>query len=160
VIRKILGTLLGAVILLWFLLGVLVIVFMPFELWRMADAQTWPFREGVITKSVASPQGSARRTLWTPAIRVAYRDTGEEVWITRVRYGEFRLRGAERASAEADVARYRPGAVVRVYYSPANPKETLLEPFAPWTTMIVISSIGATGVLVPVVLFLFRKRGG
>jgi hypothetical protein len=157
VIRKILGQLLGALILLWFLFGVLVIVFMPFELLRMAEARSWPFREGVITKSVASPQGSTRRTFWKPAIRGTYRDTGEEFWITRIRYGEFRMRGA-RAGAEADVARYRPGTVVRVYYSPADPKETLLEPFAPWTTLIVMSIVGVTGVLVPVVLFLFRKR--
>jgi hypothetical protein len=156
-VRKILGRALGAIILLWFFFGLLVIVFMPFELWRMAQARSWPFREAVISKSVASPQGSTGRTLWTPAIRATYRDTGEEVWISRVRYGEFRMRGA-RAGAEADVARYRPGMVVRVYYSPTNPKETLLEPFAPWTTMIGMSIVGVSGVLLPFVLFLFRKR--
>jgi hypothetical protein len=158
VIRKAAGYLLGIVILLGFFFGLLVVVFMPLELSRMHRAQSWPSREAVVVKAVASPQGSTRRTFWKPAIRVRYRDTGEELWLTRVRYGEFRWRGA-RAAAEADVARYRPGTVVRVYHSPTDPKETLLEPFAPWTAMLVTSAIGAAGLLVPVVLFLFRKRG-
>jgi hypothetical protein len=130
---------------------------MPFELYRMARARTWPSREGVITRSFVSPHGSAWRTTWRAAIRGTYRDTGEEFWITRVRYGEFRLRG-DRSAAEADAARYRPGTVVRVYHSPHDPKETLLEPFAPWTAMVVLGGIGLVGLLVPAVLFLFRRR--
>jgi hypothetical protein len=157
VIRKAAGHLFGIVILLGFLFGLLVLAFMPFELYRMHQARSWPSRDAVVVKAVASPQGSTRRTFWKPAIRVRYRDTGEEIWLARVRFGEFRWRGA-RAGAEADVATYRPGTAVRVYHSPADPKETLLEPFAPWTTMLAMSALGAAGLLVPVVLFLFRKR--
>jgi hypothetical protein len=106
-IRKLVGQLLGAAILLGVLFGLLVLVFMPFELRRMADARPWPFREGVVTKSVVSPQASFRKTFWGPVIRVTYHDTGEEFWVSRIRYGEFKTRTGK-ASAEADIARYRP----------------------------------------------------
>ncbi len=156
VLRKIVGQAVGVAILLGFLFGVLVLVFMPFELYRMAQARSWPSREGVVTRSFASPQGAAWKTTWRAAIRGIYRDTSEEFWVTRVRYGDFRMRG-DRSGAEADAAKYRPGTVVRVYFSPDNAKETLLEPSPPWTTVIVITAIGAVGLLLPAVLFVFRK---
>jgi hypothetical protein len=59
-----------------------------------------------------------------------------------------------------DVAKYPKGANVKIYYSPNDPLDTVLEPFAPWDTMIITLAGGVGLVLLPVMLYLFRKQLG
>jgi hypothetical protein len=122
----------------------------------MAAARDWPSREGTITHTITSHAGVTGRSYWTPVIRGIYRDTGEEFWISRVSYGSIRI-GEGRAIAEEQVDRHPVGASVWVYYDPTNPKETILEPFAPWTEMLLLLGAGIAFVLIPILLVGSRK---
>jgi hypothetical protein len=157
-IKKILGKALGVLILLGFLVGLLLVVSALAEMSKMAEAQEWPFREGVVTQSSASETFSRRRgDRWTFVIRGIFNDNGEKFVLTRVRYGEFKL-GKGKAYSLAAVAKYPVGSEVRVYYSPAHPRKMILEPFAPWDEMVIVLGAGIGLVLIPVVLFCFRKK--
>jgi hypothetical protein len=152
VVKKIFQQLLGNLILLGFLLGLLSIIFVPVEMFKMHQARGWPSRDGTITHSSATlGRGGFRKApSWRPDIGGTYHDNGEKFWISRVRYGGFRW--SERKAAA--------GAKVEVYYSPARPKDTIWEPFAPWDTMIITLAGGVGLVLLPVMLYLFRKQLG
>ena len=140
--------------------SVFVIAVIPFELRMMATVRDWPQREGVVARSYPSHRtssgGLGATGYWVPAIQVQYADTGELVWIERVRYGDIRWGDGQRSAANV-VAQYPPGAVVRVAYSPGDPTDTVLEPFAPWDQMLVLLG-GAVGILlIPIGLVLWRK---
>jgi hypothetical protein len=47
---------------------------------------------------------------------------------------------------------------IRVYYSPTNPRQTILEPFAPRDKMFIALGVGIGLVLLPVGLYACRKR--
>lgn len=161
-IQKFFQQLLGAAILFGFLAGILAIIFVPVELYKMHQARTWPWRQGTITHSSATlgRHGGIRHApYWRVEVGGVFDDNGEKFWISRIRYGGFRW-GAGKAAAMADVAKYPVGAKLKVYYSPAQPKETLLEPFAPWDTMIVLLALGVAFVSLPLLLYLFRKQLG
>jgi hypothetical protein len=162
VVKKIFQQLPGILILLGFLVGLLFIIFVPVEMYKMHQARGWPWREGKITHSSASlgrHAGIQHARYWKVDIGGAFDDNGERFWISRVRYGGFRW-GAGKAAAMADVAKYPVGAKLKVYYSPTRPKETILEPFAPWDTMQMLLAVGAVFFLLPFILYLFREQLG
>ena len=141
-----------------FLFGLLSVVCVPFELHKMAQARDWPSRRGVITLSYARRVSSpGRAPYWRTEIGGTFLDKGEKFWITRVRYGDFRF-GGGKARAEEAVATYPAGREVDVYYSPASPSEKILEPFGPPTTMHITLGLGIGFLLVPVGLYMLRKR--
>jgi len=134
----------------------------PFELYKKSQAESWPSRTGVITKSFTSRQsGSSGRSGSAPYVKAeicgAYKDNGEAFCVTRVRYGGFRF-GEARRSAEETVARYPVGTTVDIHYSPDDPKETVLEASSPWTEMFVLLGLAIVFLLLPVILWLFRKQ--
>lgn len=89
-LKNILGQIVGIALLLGFFAGLIAVVFVPVEMSKMAEAQTWPSRPGVITQSSASGVfGRRRGNRWTYVIRGIFTDTGEPFVITQVRYGEF-----------------------------------------------------------------------
>lgn len=155
----------ATVLLVWFLLGAFLLVTVPWELHAMTEVRTWPSREGIITNVyVTQVTGASRRNPASvkPEIKGLYQDTGEVFWIDRVRYGDFGW-GDGRKQAEAAVAKYPVGTKVQVYYSPTDPADNVLEPFAPWDTMLTLLGIGAVGVLNLFALYLFgvlRRRVG
>ena len=140
------------------LFGVFVLIFMPFEMHKMASARSWPSREGTITRTyVTHHAGSFRNPdYYTPEFRGRYTDTGEEFWISTVKYGGFRFGNGKRA-AEADTEKYPAGTRVQVYHDPNNPKETILEPYAPWDTMLIMLGIGLGFLSIPLGIWLVRK---
>ena len=153
-----LGKVVAVAIVLGFFFGVLSVVFVPVELHKMAEAREWPSRRGVLTLSYARRVSSAGRApYWRPEIGGTFLDTGEKFWITRVRYGDFRF-GGGKAGAEEAVAKYPAGREVDVYFAPTSPGEKILEPLAPRTTMHVTLGLGIGFLIVPVGLFLLRKR--
>ena len=160
-VKKIFQQLLGILILLGFLVGLLAIVFVPVEMYKMHQARGWPSRDGTITHSSATlGRGGFRNApSWRADIGGKYDDNGEKFWISRVRYGGVKW-GAGKAAAMEDVAKYPVGPRVKVYYSPTRSKDTILEPFAPWDTMIITLAVGVGLVLLPVVLYLLRKQLG
>ena len=151
---------LGMAILFWFFLGVLVIIFMPFELRSTAQAREWPSRPGTITQSYTQQTTSAvgRGPWFKPSISGTYDGTGEKFFVTRVRYGGFTW-GTGKHQSDEYVAKYPAGMKVAVYYDPNNQRETILEPNAPWDTMLILSAIGITGFLLPFVLYLLGRAG-
>lgn len=157
-LKTILGKTIGVLILLGFFAGLIAVVAAPVEMYQMAEAQTWPSRQGVITLSSASEVFSRRRgNYWSYVIRGIYTDTGEPFVITKVRYGEFWLGKGKPRSMEI-VARYPRGSIVQVYYSPTHPNTAILEPFASWSGMYLVLAVGIGLVLLPFVLYLFRSR--
>jgi hypothetical protein len=157
-VRSALGTLLGIAILLGFFVGLIAVVFVPAEMRKMSRAETWPARKGVITTSYARrvPGGYRTGPSWRPEICGRYRDTAQRFCIARVRYGGIRW-GGGKAAAEEVVARHPVGAEVDVFVSPADPRETVLDPHPSWTPMVVLLSLGVGFLLLPVVLWMFRR---
>ena len=160
-VKKILQQLLGILILFGFLAGVLAIIFVPVEMSKMKAVREWPSREGTVTVSSITLHGGGyrRADYWKADIGGTYHDNGGKFWVSRVRYGDFRW-GRGKRSATEDAAKYPKGAKVKVYYSPDDPLDTVLEPFAPWNTMIVTLAVGVGLLLLPVMLYLFRKQLG
>ncbi len=140
--------------------GLFIVVVVPFELAEMADARTWPYREGTITYSQASRTTRARRSdYWEPLIRGTYNDTGEAFRISAVRYGAIRL-GNGRGQSMEQVAKYPVGAKVKVYYSPDRPRDAILEPFASWDHLLRLWAIGAGLAMLPLVLYIYGRLTG
>jgi hypothetical protein len=149
---------LGVAILAGFFLGLFLLITVPMEMLKMAEVRGWPSRKGVITQAYASRVVSARRPdHWTAELRGTFHDNGETFRVARVRYGDFGF-GDGKARSMATVAKYPVGSEVDIYYSPSHPGETILEPFAPWHTMIITLAVGIGLILVPILLFVLRKQ--
>jgi hypothetical protein len=160
--KNILGKIAGFVILAGIAFGLFVMVALPFEMFIKAEAETWPARKGIITKSYASHhRGSAGKnsggSYFKAEICGVYEDNGEKFCVTRIRYGGFRL-GEGKASALETVAKYPVGREVDIYHAPDNPKETVLEAKSPWTEMFTLLGLGIGFLLLPVLLWVFRKQ--
>jgi Protein of unknown function (DUF3592) len=148
----------GFVLLAGIAFGLFVVVTIPFEMVKKAEAEGWPSRKGVITHSYVSQQrGSTGAPYSKVEICGNYKDTGERFCVRRVRYGGFRW-GGGKASALQTVARYPVGSQVDVYYSPDDSRETLLEARSPWTEMFVLLGLGLGFLLLPMLLWVFRAR--
>jgi hypothetical protein len=157
-LKNALRKIIGIVLLAGILFGLFVVVTIPFEMSKKAQAEGWPSRKLVITQSYASDQrGSTGARYSKVEICGKYADTGERVCVRRVRYGGFRWGGGKAGALEA-VARYPVGSEVDIYYSPDDPKETVLEARSPWTEMFVLLGLGIAFLLLPVILWVFRAR--
>ena len=156
--KRILLKLLGYVLLAGILFGLFTIVAVPIEMAKMAAAEKWPSRKGLITKSFADRHSSNRRAPWWRAeICGTYKDNGETFCVRRVRYGGFRF-GSGEADARDAVVKYPVGREVDIYYSPSSPKETVLEVRTSWNSMVTLLGLGIGFLLLPVLLWLFRKQ--
>ena len=141
--------LVGMLVLLGFLLGVLLLLFAPYELYRAQQARDWPYREGIISQSTIH-QTSGRRRTWQPLLRGQFVDNGESFVITRIRYGDF-LFGE--SHSRRLIQPYPIGSHVKVYYDPEQPNERILDSQAPYTPGLLALSIGAGLVAMPFVLY-------
>lgn len=155
------GKLIGCGLLTGIVFGLFAVVVAPIEMFKKAEAEAWPARKGTITVSYArhyrggfgkNPSGP----YWKAEICGRY-DDGEKFCVSRIRYGGFRF-GAGKASALETVAKYPVGRKVNIYYSPKNPKETVLEKQSSWNEMFILLGLGISFLLLPVFLWLFRKR--
>lgn len=143
-----------------FLAGIIAVIFVPVELAKMSEARSWSSREARITHSSISERRDTRKLrYWEPVLGGVYADNGEKFWISKVRFGDFRF-GGGKAKAKEDAAKYPVGARVTIYYSPSEPKSTILEPFAPWDTMIIMFAVGASFVALPFLLYALRRHLG
>ena len=148
----------GYVLLVGILFGLFVLIAVPFEMTRMVSAESWPARKATVTTSYASRKSSTRHSaFWRPEICGNYQDTGERFCVSRVSFGTFRF-GSGEAEARATVAKYPEGLETDIYYSPDNPKETILDPHPSWNAMLTLLTLGLGFLATPVVLWLFRKR--
>lgn len=158
-----LGKLTGFVLLAGIVFGLFAVVAASFEMFEKAQAESWPSRKAVVTKSYASHRrggGSLRHgssMYWAVEVCGVYKDNGDKFCVSRIRYGGFRW-GEGKADAFDTVARYPVGREVDVHYSPDDPRETVLEAVSPWTEMVALLGLGIAFLLAPVILFLLRKR--
>lgn len=158
----IVGKLIGFVLLAGIVFGLFVVVVAPIEMYKKVKAETWPSRKGVITASYArhhrggfgrSPGGP----YWKAEVCGRYSDNGERFCVSRIRFGGFRF-GGGKAGALETVAGYPAGMRVDIYYSPENPKETVLEAHSSWNEMFILLGLGIGFLLLPVFLWVFRKK--
>lgn len=152
----------GFAVLSGIVFGVFVIVVVPFEMYQKAQAENWPARRAMITKSFigyhrgrAGKHGSA--SYWKEEICGTYRTNGEFFCVDRVRFGGFRF-GEGKQAAEATIAKYPAGMEVDVYYDPEDPEETVLEAKSPWTEMYTLLGLGVGFLLLPFILWFFRMQ--
>jgi len=154
------GKLMGVVVLAGILFGVFVVLFIPAELLQKADAESWPSRKGTITTSYASYHASFSRSgspFWRAEICGTYDDSGERFCARHIRFGGFRF-GDGKAGVMETVARYPVGRRVDVYFSPDDPKETLLEARSSWQEMFTLLGLAVAFLVLPILLWLFRKK--
>ncbi len=74
----------------------------------------------------------------------------------RFRYGGFRFGTGERSAVEA-AAKYSAGQEVDIYYSPDNPKKTVLEARSSWDEIYILVGLAISFLMIPVFIWLFRK---
>ena len=159
-LKDIVMKLMGYVILAGIVFGLFVVVVAPFEMFKKMEAESWPSRKGVITLSYASyisGFGSTGSPHWKAEICGNFNDNGERFCVRHVRFGGFRF-GEGKESAFETVARYPVGREVDIYYSPDNPKETVLEARSSWNEMFVLMGLGIGFLLLTVLLWAFRKE--
>ena len=157
-LSKALGKFAAFVLLAGIAFGLFVVVVLPFTMFEKAQAEAWPSRKGVITLSYAHHKRSwTNGWYWRPELCGTYKDDGQRFCVVRVRYGSFRF-GEGKAQALEAVARYPVGREVDVYYAPDDPGKTVLEAISPWTEMFTLLGFGIGFLLLPVLLWLFRKR--
>jgi hypothetical protein len=155
--KLLLTKVLAYIVLAGFLFGILVVLTVPFELNRMVSAESWPARQGLVTLSYASRKSTTGRpAYWRPEVCGTYEDDGQRFCISRVSFGTFRLGDGE-AEARAVSARYPVGSHTRVYYSPENPKDTILDPHPSWKPMLTLLAVGTTGFAMPFALWLLGR---
>lgn len=97
--------------------------------WRVAQqkkaAANWPHVDGRITRSDLTQRRDADGSLdYLPDIHYTYAVNGTPFEGKRVRYGLMRL---DQKGATAIRTRYPEGDVVKVFYNPANPSDSVLE---------------------------------
>lgn len=159
--KNILGKIAGYVILIGIFFGLFVVIAIPFEMFKKADAEKWPARKAVVTRSFADRHGGGYGRAGAPYYKAevcgVYQDNGEKFCVTHIRFGGFRF-GEGRADAMAAVARYPVGREVDIYHAPDDLTETVLEAQSPWTEMYTLLGIGIGFLLLPVLLWLFRKQ--
>src|SRR5688500_406853 len=99
-------------------------------MYQKAQAENWPAREAIITKTYISRHmgrvkgGFVRYS--KPEICGNYKDTNEFFCVDRIRYGGFRF-GEGHDEALSALKKYPVAMEVDVYYDPDNPDETVLE---------------------------------
>lgn len=109
-------------------------------LWKLGEkgqsATHWPVTSGTIVESRLDvrphPGGDGQREDYLPQLRYRY-SVGGQIHESSIR--RYPNPGAmqSREQAEAVLARYPHGAVVRVYYNPERPQVACLEPGEHWT---------------------------
>lgn len=116
------------------------------ELARGHPSSDWPSTEGRVTHSIIARGGETSGLHFRYDFTVEGRDyTGE-----RVSFGSVRGRRV--------VEEYPQGAEVTVYYDPANPGESVLEPGLPLTSYLLNQAIPAAAVLVGLVVVVLAVR--
>ena len=139
-----------------------VVVTAPIEMYEKAQAESWPSRKGLIKTSYANQGfgfsiGRNGRPYWKAKICGTYKDNGEKFCISRVRLG-LHVGDQTRSGVLETAARYPVGSEVDVFYNPENPKDTTLESHSSWHEMFTILGIGIVFSMLPVFLWVFRKR--
>ena len=119
--------------------------------WQIAGARLWPVVPGKVVSATLGREETDDFIAWWPIITYAYQAGGRDRVGTRLRLvGDGRT--ARRADAEAELARYIPGAMVDVRYDLRFPNHACLEIDALPPRALVLAWFGAA---ITVVALLF-----
>jgi hypothetical protein len=91
------------------------------------STQTWLNTTGTILMSSVQSSYSGRSHSTYPVVVYVYSVNGQSYQSQRIKAGEQFLNVRVAGQAQKTVARYPIGAIVTVYYDPANPAESALE---------------------------------
>ncbi|MBN1808753.1 MAG: DUF3592 domain-containing protein [Planctomycetes bacterium] len=125
----------------------------------------WPSAKGRIerssldsrrTRSTDSRGHGRETTSYYADIMYSYTVDGRKYSGGKVRYGAS---STSRAAADKLVEKYRAGEDVDVYYDPAKPEESVLEPGAVWQSYLMLG-IGILLAIGGLLLFVWAMRGG
>jgi hypothetical protein len=100
------------------------------------QSEGWPDTEGTILSARTRRQGDIHSTQYVVDVRYEYEVEGKVYTSGRRTFGRRYVTGWQSA---ADVAEeYPPGAKVRVYYHPDNPKRAVLETGIVWDNAVLM----------------------
>lgn len=108
-------------------------------------AETWPSTGGTVVSSEVVEEESSDRdgntsTWYNPVVTYSYSADARTITGRRLRFGNYR--SATRKKAEAALAPYPKGSVVRVRYNPEKPDECVLETTKPGPIYLVMALFG------------------
>ena len=107
--------------------GALVFLGYMARVYSQAEAvRQWPTAQGEILKTWVSVRSDSEDDEYVPEVRYRYTVEGQTYTGDRLRAAP--VSAGSRNGAERMLAAYPQGAVVRVYYNPQNPAESVLEP--------------------------------
>ncbi|MCU0519129.1 MAG: DUF3592 domain-containing protein [Anaerolineae bacterium] len=114
------------------LLGLAFVVWMTVTKHRMQGIANWPYVDGQIVKAQVSmleretPAGIERT--YTPVLSYAYAVDGLSYTSRRLNFlPDSSATYTDGKLAQAAIAPYPPGAQAKVYYNPANPRQSALQ---------------------------------
>ena len=93
---------------------------------RAQASQGWPMVLGRVTDSRVVSANVEGGTTYEAHVRYAYDVHGRAFEYARLAFGDAGTDGSQ-AAAQRLAARYPAGAIVHVYYNPANPQDAVLE---------------------------------
>lgn len=128
------------------------------EVRQARRSQAWPVTEGTVLRSEVVVERVQADDDFHAEVTYRYRLNGREYQGDRIGFG-FEL--SDRLdSAEAIVARYPAGSSILVYYDPADPSQSVLEPGATaGNKLLVMAGAGAAGFFsLSILNFRYLKR--
>jgi Protein of unknown function (DUF3592) len=126
--------------------GILMLLFLVSNRRAALAAARWPTTTGTILSSTAeaqrvfAPGGRTTTQVWWPLVEYSYTVDGRSYYSSRLAFGANV--GGARTLAEATVARYPGGSQVTVYFDPANPSSSVLEPRIAFAWFTLVLTIG------------------
>jgi hypothetical protein len=115
--------------LLFALFGMVAAVWYAWLVWRASQSDQWPHAHGNVVNATIEPVVSAdlsENAGYDPRVMYAYEVAGKTYQGSRLRFGPGFLR--TQMTAEWKTLDYRPGRTIEVYYNPARPSDSVLEP--------------------------------
>ncbi len=106
--------------------GVIIFIFGVYDYKNAQASKDWPFVEGKIVSSAVYKSYSNKKYMYEAKISFTYYLNNTPHTGNKVSFNDYKASYSSRA--EDVVSRYPQGSVVRVYYNPQNPNESVLEP--------------------------------
>lgn len=124
---------------------------------KAGAARSWPTAAGTVLESALESRRSSNNRGWVNYPRVIYTYTvsGQSYASSRIAPG-MEVGGT---GAPGVIAKYPPGAQVKVYYNPQNPSDAVLETNTPasvkilWLVLVIVNLMLCPAI--PLFLFLF-----
>ncbi|MCX7429306.1 MAG: DUF3592 domain-containing protein [Planctomycetia bacterium] len=120
------------------LLGSPMIVFTAYGNYTNAKASaTWPSVEGLITRSEVEELGFGRKRTFQARIQYRYQVNGRRYSGSRVQFAN--TRGGGESAAQSLVQQYPAHSTQKVFFDPADPSSSVLEPGSTSLGLILLS---------------------